>query len=317
MDNSYSKFTQIHSDFSSFKESENFYLFIYALSPICYGVNGFHMKYSSLFIKNYDMNSFLLWRSLSTLLIPYYLIYKNQIQIIPLKEIENRFWFFIRTVGQLIFLISYILSMRELRAGTTSSIMSLNPIVVIILGTFLLKEKFHIRYLIGISICFLASLLIISSDKKQSQVMSNQNIDVIKGVLWAILSLIFAALISVSSKILAKENICWRVQCFYLGVSNIILNILYSIFNDGILISFEMIFHGILNGFSFIAGTICLVESLKKIDLNKTTSLIYLNCVTVFILGYAFLNEQIYFLDVLGSFIIVGYNLYNSVYPVK
>ena len=36
---------------------------------------------------------------------------------------------------------------------------------------------------------------------------------------------------------------------------------------------------------------------------------------TVFVLSAMFLGEKVFFTDVLGSLLILGYNVYNSLYP--
>ena len=56
-------------------------------------------------------------------------------------------------------------------------------------------------------------------------------------------------------------------------------------------------------------------EALKYITINKLMPINYLSIVFVFILGYIFLGEKIYFTDLLGSIIIVGFQLYNIYIP--
>ena len=57
--------------------------------------------------------------------------------------------------------------------------------------------------------------------------------------------------------------------------------------------------------------------SFGGVDLIKTTALNYLNIVTVFFLGVLILGESVHFTDILGSLIILGYNIFNTAYPPK
>lgn len=56
-------------------------------------------------------------------------------------------------------------------------------------------------------------------------------------------------------------------------------------------------------------------EALKYISINKLNPITYLSIVFVFILGYFLLGENIYLTDVIGSIIIIGFQLYNIYVP--
>ena len=72
-----------------------------------------------------------------------------------------------------------------------------------------------------------------------------------------------------------------------------------------------------MNGAMWVLFTRLLILSLKGVDLNKTTAIGYITVVTVFILGAIFLGEKIHVTDVIGSLLILGFNVYNSMYPVN
>ena len=56
-------------------------------------------------------------------------------------------------------------------------------------------------------------------------------------------------------------------------------------------------------------------EALKYISINKLNPITYLTIVFVFILGYFLLGEKVYLTDIIGSVIIIGFQLYNIYVP--
>jgi uncharacterized membrane protein len=64
-------------------------------------------------------------------------------------------------------------------------------------------------------------------------------------------------------------------------------------------------------------GLYFLALGFKGVDTNKTTPINYLSTDILIILGIIFLGEPLFILDVIGCMIIIGYNIYNSVYPIK
>lgn len=77
----------------------------------------------------------------------------------------------------------------------TISIYNLAPIFVLLIGTFLLKEKLTISGLLATIICFIGSIFIVGIDQLQSteQFLSS-------GVFWALLSALCYALLMIFSK---------------------------------------------------------------------------------------------------------------------
>ena len=52
------------------------------------------------------------------------------------------------------------------RVSTCQCIVNCNPVIVLIISSFLLNEKFYPRYIVGIIVCFLGAFLIISNERK-------------------------------------------------------------------------------------------------------------------------------------------------------
>lgn len=303
--------------------SESFSLILFACSVSIYGISNFQLKYIQIaYGSEYDVFSFALWRNLSLTALIYSLIRYKEIEIIPLERIQNKFWFGVRTMGQFGSLVFFMLSLENLRVGTANCFVSMNPAAVVIISTLLLKEKFHIRYAIGICVCFAGVLLIISNESKnikpnQLKQAESNTLGVIFSVFWGTVNLVTIGCMAVASKFLFKENFGHENQCFYIGATNFLSSILICLISGKLHANPRFILDSMLNSILFLAATFLNILAVKGVDLNKTTPLNYISIVMSTFLSYIILSEPLFFTDFLGSFIILGYNIYNSMNPVK
>ena len=67
----------------------------------------------------------------------------------------------------------------------------------------------------------------------------------------------------------------------------------------------------------FFLGNYFNYLGLLIIDLSKTSIIQYSKIVFVFILGTIFLGQKVFFSDIIGSSIIVGFMIYHVLNPVK
>jgi drug/metabolite transporter (DMT)-like permease len=309
------------SDFPNIRNkltSESTSLILFCVSVICFGISNFHIKYiQKTYPDTYEMFSFIFWRNLFFSLIIYGIIKYKSIEIIDLRHLNtnSKIWLSVRTFIQFASLVFLTLCLENLRVGTANSFIAMNPAVVLILSTLILKEKFHWRYAYGFIICFTGVLLIISNDRSTNSSNSHQNS--LKGVIYGIFLLISIALLNVSSKILNNENIGHENQCLYIGLNNLLCALIFCVINKHFSYSVGYLFSIILNSSFYFTATYLIILSLKGVDLIKTTSLNYLSTVSSTFLGILVLNEKIFFTDILGSLIILGFNVYNSLYPAK
>jgi drug/metabolite transporter (DMT)-like permease len=315
------------------KYNESTSLLLFMLATTCYGISNFQLKYiHKLFGETYDVYSFGLWRMVFfTFLIKQIINYKK-IEIIPLTEMDKQtlFWLAMRTFGQFLSLLFFMGSLENLRVGTANCFVSMNPAAVLIFSTIFLKEKFHWRYPIGIAICFSGVLIIISNELKSIN-DNGKNLEIIDernkkednfgkillGIFWGSLNLITVAMLSISTKFLNRANVGQENQCFYIGISNAACFFLCILLNWKINISVGFIFISATNSVIFLLSTFIIILALQGVDLNKTIPLNYNTIVVSTFLSCIFLGEPLYFTDVLGSLIILGYNIFNSLYPVK
>lgn len=323
------------------KESLGFILF--AIYSLLSGVISFHNKFLINEYKfEYNVFLFTFWRNLPIIIISYYTICYKKIEIIKVQNVVSKFWFVVRMVGQFLASTSFLYSLHYLRAATAMTISSLSPIIVIFFGTIILKEKFHSRYILGFFLCFFAAVLIISSERKVKVNINEPNVsddiivenplrilknqlhssehNIITGLIWSFINLIFFSLSPVSSKILTKENLGPELQNFYMSITSLALSYILFLFEvEGSFFSFKLylILHSCFNGIFFYISMIFLILSFKYVDLNKTTSLSFLPTLTTFFLGVLILGDNIFLTDIIGASIIVVYNILNSMYPVN
>jgi drug/metabolite transporter (DMT)-like permease len=328
---------QSQTDFQIFKNvlSERNCILLFLLCSILFGFAGFQIKHLALIYPNdFNINGFMVWRSMSILTIAFIMAKKNGERIILPQHVQNKFWFSIRTFGNYLSFIYYINCLLELRAATASCFTSMYPLLVLIFSIFILKEKFYMRYLIGLTVCLIGALLIVTNDKKLSDegkdiFVSHDDSDIseivnkdsgrfMRGVCYGIVHLITISLVVIGAKVISVENLNTNEQCFYIGLTNCLAGLVGSLFfpfNLGHNSAYIIL--TILNGAIFYLATMCLTKSLSGIALNKVTPLSYFTTLTVFTLGVFVFGEPCYFTDLIGSLMIVVFNAFNSMFPVK
>ena len=296
LSSAYHHFLEIHYiELNEKKKSELYSILYFALSMIVTGINHFHFKYmkKAVGFDNYNEFSFVLLRCIFIILINFFKMNYNKETINPISQLIYINWFWIRNLSQFLSVIPMLYLVSFFRVSTATCFVSMSPAVIIIMSCLILKEKFYWRYVFGILICFF-------------------------GVLFGCFQLFNVALLRVSSKALVKKKINNNTQLIYPSLTCIVLSSLSFIFLG---IEFKhgkwLIFHSFINSIIWIISTILMLLSFGGVDLIKTTALNYLNIVTVFFLGVLILGESVHFTDILGSLIILGYNIFNIAYPPK
>ena len=307
-------------------KSEYYYLGINALSVITNGINHFHFKYMKQSIgEGYDEYSFTIWRCLFILMVNYcFMRFKNE-TMTPFSQLKNNIWFWVRVIIQFVALQTMLMLISFFRVSTATCFISMAPLAIVVMSCMLLGEKFFMRYIYGIFICFGGVLLIVMNEKKEGSTGEDTKVKdsptlytLVCGFLCGCAQLLAVAVHRVSSKVLVKQKIDMNTQLMYPSFACIVLSFIFiPLCGREFKCGFWLIFHSGLNCLIWLLSTILILVSFKGIELVKTTAIGYLNIVTVFILGVLFLGETIYFTDVLGSLLILGFNIYNTMYPPK
>ena len=119
-------------------------------------------------------------------------------------------------------------------------ISTLNPIFVTFLSYFILKEKFYFRYIIGIILCCSGAIIIILNERKTNSNIKNKNeiinnnnkhrlfsINTMYGVSCSLACVLLGSIITITNKILAKNNIPILTQLVYVALSTLFYSIIW------------------------------------------------------------------------------------------
>jgi drug/metabolite transporter (DMT)-like permease len=291
----------------------------------------------TFFPDNYTLNTIAFYRTFPLGIIGYYLCKRKGINIRGWNQIQRKFWFIIRNVGFYAMVVLWVVMNIYFRVSTCQCISNCNPVIVLIISSFLLNEKFYPRYIVGILVCFVGAYMIVSNERKPNKIIveENENLSmrnlieilfryldedkgngIIFGAIAALSHLTISAFANFAQRELAKEKILGDEQNFWLGVFNCIPSLFVMICQGNFgLKNIKYPLYILTNALVFYLANYFTAEALKYITINKLIPLNYLSIVFVFILGYFFLGENVYFTDILGSIIIIGFQLYNIYVP--
>ena len=301
------------------RKNERFAYILGIFTQLVWSINGLQLKsIQPHFPESYSLNSIIFWRCLPVIVISYYECYYKGIHITPHREIKHIVWFYFRSLGNYFFVLLNITVLSYFRLSTSRVFLSCQPLVTIFLSIIFLSETFYFRYLFGILIGLLGSSIIALNDKKPQSKTTIYNDNMSQGLIYAALLLIVMALASIGQKMITRDKMPVEVQNFYLGVYNGLPGFIMCIyqkhfcFND-----IKYILYCISNGFVFLAGHYLTSICYKYIAISKFLPVTYLVVVFTFILSITILREPIFFTDILGACIIIGFQFYNLTFPPK
>jgi len=298
------------------------YAFFCALfSQFIWAVNGIQLKtYNKFFPKDFSLNSLTFWRSVPIWGLGFFFAKKNNLEITPYNKIQSKFWFFARSTGNYLCIILWIIELSYFRLSTCQCICNCNPVFVLILSAFFLHEKFFIRYLFGILISLIGTFMIVLNENKKDakKEVNAENKNMFVGLIVASLHLMMVGILTLGQKMMIKEKMSGTIQNYFLGMYNTLpaffvcciemhfgfSNILYCIY-------------ALSNGFVFYIASYYQCECLEHMTMNNFLPISYLNIVFIFLFGLIFLGEKIFITDIIGSLLILGFQIYNVYIPIN
>ena len=294
--------------------------------------------YAKVILKTYpndfDSIEFLFMRGLSIIIYGLFQTYYSKQKLLSIKELPLRFWFLLRANSNFFYNAFSISALWYLRASTVQIIILLSPLLVLVISHYLLKEPLYWRYLVGGIMCIGGSMIIILNEKKSSNNKSSEDIEennnqsdnnenttngwgVILGVFLSGISILFYAIINISSKILASHRVSLNNQMIYIGGANVLYSLIYIIIKRKICLKMGYLLMCFFHGFFFYIYYICYNRSLQLAQVNKIVIITYLQIVFVFMLGNIFLGEGIYITDIIGTILMMSYMIYNVLNPIR
>ena len=299
------------------KRNERFAYLLGIFTQFLWALNSFQMKtYNPSFPECFSNNSVILWRSIPVMVIGYCLCKYRNIRITPHREVKHLFWFYVRHFGNYFCVILNLTVLSYFRLSTSRVFFCCQPIVVIFLSIIILNEKFYIRYIIGIIICFTGSALIILNDKKPQSKTTILHDNIYAGLFFAVLFLLTLSINTIGQKMMAKEKMPPDVQNFYLGFYNI-LPALFMCVKQGYFAfgHTKYILYCMSNGFLFYLANYCTSVCYKYIAISKFIPITYLNIVFTFFLSIFALGEPLFLTDLVGASLIIGFQFWNITNP--
>ena len=306
---------------STLKKEKNGMLYC-LLAHFLWTSNSIYLKYLTQYFGNKFKNkTFLFSRGLMTILISYFLGLYQEGKILKLTELPKNILraLLIRMNFNFFSMSIWVVSVRYLRISTCQIISTLSPIIIIFFSIIFLNEKYFARYTYGIIFGTLGSVIIILNENKVPVVEEKQSkaYEIFIGVLCNFLSMITGGIEGVCNKIMAKEKTPITSQMFYVGCSHCFYSFLWMLITNDFDYTTKYFLMCMGHGILFFCGFFFFNKGLQIIDLSKTSIIQYSKIVFVFILGTIFLGQQVFFSDILGSSIIVGFMIYHVSNPVK
>ena len=299
------------------RKNERFAYILGIFTQFLWAVNGVQMKTFRLYFPdNYTDNSVMFWRMLPPCILGYIICKYNNIHIQSFSELKHLNWFLCRNALAYIFIIAWIKMYSYFRVSTISVIGGTTPILIIIISVFLIGEKFYIRYLLGVFLCIFGSAIIIFNDRRPESKTQILNDNLFIGILLGITNVTLVALSLVGQKVLTKEGMDIHLQAFYFASFNVVPAFFFGIFTDKIFSSnWKYIAYIMSNGFLFYIANYFNTLCLRYIAISKFQPITYLTIVFTFIISAIFLGEPVYFSDLIGALIIIGFQYYNFTNP--
>ena len=292
------------------------------LAHFLWTTNSIYLKFlTQYFQSKFKNKTFLFSRGLMTLLISYFLGIYQEGKILKLTELPNNILkaLLIRINFNFFSMSIWVVSVRYLRISTCQIISTLSPIIIIFFSIIFLNEKYFPRYKYGIFFGIVGSAIIILNENKIPAVEEKQSkaFEIFIGVLCNFLSMITGGIEGVCNKIMAKEKTPITSQMFYVGCSHIFYSFLWMLITKDFDYTLKYFLMCMGHAILFFGGFFFFNKGLQIIDLSKTSIIQYSKIVFVFILGTIFLGQKVFFSDILGSSIIVGFMIYHVLNPVK
>ena len=316
------KISERLSIISSTLKNEKIGMLYCLLAHFLWTSNSIYLKFLTQYFGNKFKNkTFLFSRGLMTVLISYFLGLYQEGKILKLTELPKNILraLLIRMNFNFFSMSIWVVSVWYLRISTCQIITTLSPIIIIFFSIIFLNEKYFSRYTYGIFFGILGSIIVIVNEDKVPVVEERQSktYEIFIGVLCIFLSMITGGIESVCNKIMAKEKTPITTQLFYVGCSHCFYSFLWMLITSDFDYTTKYFIMCMGHGILFFCGFFFFNKGLQIIDLSKTSIIQYSKIVFVFILGTIFLGQQVFFSDILGSCIIVGFMIYHVLHPVK
>jgi len=312
---------QIQTEETTLSETKS--IIINIIANMLFGFSGFQVKLLMLFYPgSYVPNNLLIYRFIGVMLVTIINLKINNRDIPQFSEMKDKFWLFIRCSSNYFSFLFWVLGLNYIRFSTLVCFTATSPVFVLFGAVLILGEQFKMRYLYGLIICILGTFLIVLNDRDNSK--SNSEIEdgsefwrLFFGILFGLGHSTTMALAIIGIKKLSNSKLDNDTQVYFVGLIGVIQGLIFMPFLGGFIqaLEFNVNFWCITNGIIFYYAAFYYQYSFKNIDVIKVTTVTYLSIIQAFILGALFLHNTVGFTDIIGSLLVLSYNIYNAYYP--
>jgi drug/metabolite transporter (DMT)-like permease len=263
-----------------------------------------------------DANNTSLIRFTTVLALNYYYINYVDKKTYSFSELKYNISFWVRLSSSYIILLSLANSVFYLRYSTAIAFMFVSPVVIGTYSIIFLKEKLRLRTVVGLILCLTAIGVYIYGDQ-ESDKFENDTGKFMLGIFWGIISLLGTSAMMISIKSLVQKVDSFVINYFIGMFSTAVSIIVLVVFNLSFTFRLGEVLLSFLSGFFFTCALVFVNSSVKFNNLLAMSCISYLTIVYGFLFGFVFFGESIKLTDFVASFIIIGYNLYDVLYPSK
>lgn len=209
-----------------------------------------------------------------------------------------------------------------IRLGTAYSILYCYAIITTVLAAIFLKEKYTKLHLIGmlvgiVSVCFITKLGLTEVPFEQASIPIENTQEYNSSTTIIGMTLAFLATLSLSLKqVLCKYlsvSVNKDILNFWIGFTGLILSIIgIIVLKETINIEMYQCIFALVLGLSTFYGNYFMFKSFEYVSLIDTLSLSYLSIFFSFIFGYIFISNTFDIFDIIGSCMLVIFNIYYT-----
>ena len=126
------------------KRKKEYIAYIYGISSqFMWVINNIQIKTMITFFPDiFTLNTIAFYRNLPLIFIGYYFCKKKNIRIHHWSNIQQKFWFLVRHFGFYLMIVLWVVMNMFFRVSTCQCIVNSNPVIILIISSFSLNEKF-------------------------------------------------------------------------------------------------------------------------------------------------------------------------------
>jgi drug/metabolite transporter (DMT)-like permease len=290
--------------------------FYILLSSINFCIGDVALKLAFTYIPGFNFFLLLAFRFIFFSFIALLFIYKENIKIQGgLLKVREKKWLMVRILANIFGVLFFRLTFDHIRLGLSNSILMIYPLLGNFFSIYFFNENFEMKYILSCLVSIFGTYLIGIGEKNLEntrELHGNTFIGVIFGLIGAFLIM----LNTMASKALGKTYNSYEL-CLLVSFYSIFTSFFFACFDyENIIkcISFQFIFISIIMGIANFGANFFAIRSFQLAPFNKISYINYSQIVFNLIAGFIIFGENLQSTDFVGSFVIIGYNYFTTIY---